>query len=84
MGNLIPIAQVREDVADAFRKEVELQASEKLLPYKTMCSRRQVQVGVVQLESNDVINAIAGVVSKCSINKLVIGTSAPGLFSRYQ
>ncbi|KAJ8540178.1 hypothetical protein K7X08_026567 [Anisodus acutangulus] len=82
MGNLIPIAQVREDVADAFRKEVELQASEKLLPYKTMCSRRQVQVGVVQLESNDVINAIAGVVSKCSINKLVIGTSTPGLFSR--
>ncbi|CAN4097237.1 unnamed protein product [Withania somnifera] len=44
MGNLIPIAQVREDVADAFRKEVELQASEKLLPYKTMCSRRQVRV----------------------------------------
>ncbi|XP_016574725.2 LOW QUALITY PROTEIN: U-box domain-containing protein 35 [Capsicum annuum] len=82
MGNLIPIAQVREDVADAFRKEVELQASEKLLPYKTMCSRRQVQVGVVQIESNDVINAIAGVVSKCSINKLVIGTSTPGLFSR--
>ncbi|XP_055808932.1 U-box domain-containing protein 35-like [Solanum dulcamara] len=82
MGNLIPIAQVREDVADAFRKEVELQASEKLLPYKTMCSRRQVQVGVVQLESKDVINAIAGVVSKCSINKLVIGTSNPGLFSR--
>lgn len=44
MGNLIPIAQVREDVADAFRKEVELQESEKLLPYKTMCSRRQVRV----------------------------------------
>ncbi|XP_059316097.1 U-box domain-containing protein 35-like [Lycium ferocissimum] len=82
MGNLIPIAQVREDVADAFRKEVELQTSEKLLPYKTMCSRRQVQVGVVQLESNDVINAIAGVVSKCCINKLVIGTSTPGIFSR--
>lgn len=44
----------------------------------------QVQVGVVQIESNDVVNAIAGVVSKCSINKLVIGTSTPGLFSRYQ
>ncbi|XP_033513301.2 U-box domain-containing protein 35-like [Nicotiana tomentosiformis] len=82
MGNLIPIAQVREDVADAFRKEVELQASEKLLPYKTMFIRRKVQVGVVQIESNDVVNAIAGVVSKCSINKLVIGTSTPGLFSR--
>lgn len=44
VGNLIPIAQVREDVADAFRKEVELQASEKLLPYKTMFIRRKVRL----------------------------------------
>ena len=42
MGNFIPISQVRDDVAAAYRKEVEWQAAEKLLPYKRMCSQRKV------------------------------------------
>ncbi|KAL8160301.1 hypothetical protein V2J09_001838 [Rumex salicifolius] len=35
--NLIPLSQVREDVADAYRKEVERQKTEMLLPYQKMC-----------------------------------------------
>lgn len=42
MGNFIPISQVRDDVAAAYKKEVEWQAAEKLLPYKRMCSQRKV------------------------------------------
>lgn len=82
MGNSIPISQVRDEVATAFKKEMEWQASEKLLPYKIMCTRRQVQVEILQIESDDVANAITEQVAKGSITKLVIGASSRGLLSR--
>lgn len=84
MGNLIPIHQVRDDVVAAFRKEMEWQATEKLLPYKKMCTREKVQVDIVLVESDDVVSAIAGEVATSNINKLVIGASSRRLFSRGQ
>ncbi|KAL0304060.1 UNVERIFIED_CONTAM: U-box domain-containing protein 52 [Sesamum radiatum] len=82
MGNLIPITQVRDDVATAFRKEVEWQATEKLLPYKRMCDQRKVEVEIVQIESDDVVTAVAGEIRKHKISKLVIGASPRSIFSR--
>ncbi|KAK4480627.1 hypothetical protein RD792_013705 [Penstemon davidsonii] len=82
MGNYIPISQVRDDVEAAFRKEVEWQVTEKLLPYKKMCIQRKVEVEVVQIESDDVQTAIAGEIRKYKINKLVIGASSRSIFSR--
>ncbi|KAL3524129.1 hypothetical protein ACH5RR_016963 [Cinchona calisaya] len=84
MGNLIPISQGRDDVAAAFRKEMEWQASEKLLLYKQMCAQEKVQVEIVQVESDDVVKAIAEEVVMNNINKLVIGASSRRLFSRGQ
>lgn len=43
VGNYIPISQVRDDVAAAFRKEIEWQSTEKLLPYKMMCIEKKVK-----------------------------------------
>ncbi|PIN06760.1 Serine/threonine protein kinase [Handroanthus impetiginosus] len=82
MGNHIPISQVREDIAAAFRKEVEWQVTEKLLPYKMMCTQRKVQVEIVQIESDDVVTGIAGDIRKHKITKLVIGASSRRIFSR--
>lgn len=106
VGNFIPISQVRDEVTAAFKKEVEWQVTEKLLPYKKMCSQRkvnvggflkdpvcfaevlkycfhmQVQVEIVQIESDDVVTAISGDIHKHKINKLVIGTSSRSIFSR--
>lgn len=42
VGNSIPISQVRDDVVAAFRKDVEWQTSEKLHPYKMLCTKRKV------------------------------------------
>ncbi|XP_009771774.1 U-box domain-containing protein 35-like [Nicotiana sylvestris] len=84
MGNSIPISQVRDDVVAAFRKDVEWQTSEKLHPYKMLCTRLKVQVEVVQLESDDIVEAIAHEVSKLNIIKLVIGASSWSIFSRGQ
>ncbi|KAK6155935.1 hypothetical protein DH2020_010183 [Rehmannia glutinosa] len=84
VGNFIPISQVRDDIAAAFRKEVEWQVTEKLLPYKRMCSQRKVQVEIVQIESDDVATAISANIRKYKINKLVIGASSRSIFSRAQ
>ena len=42
MGNLIPLQQVREDVATAYKKEVEWQKMEMILPYQKTCKQRKV------------------------------------------
>lgn len=82
MGNSIPLSQVREDVAAAYKKEMEWQTTEMLLPYKKMCSQRKVQVEVMLIESDDVENAIAEEVNKSAISKLVIGAASCGIFTR--
>ncbi|KAJ9539767.1 hypothetical protein OSB04_026273 [Centaurea solstitialis] len=78
----VPLSQVREDVVIAHRKDVEWQAYEKLLPFKNMCAKRKVQVEIVQIESDDVAEAIKQEVSKGNISKLVIGASSNSIFSR--
>ncbi|KAG6579626.1 U-box domain-containing protein 35, partial [Cucurbita argyrosperma subsp. sororia] len=82
VGNSIPVSQVRDDVAAAYRKEIGWQTNEKLLPYTKMFAQRKVQLDVVTLEADDVANAIIEEVTKCSISKLVIGVSSQGFFSR--
>nr|GMC61869.1 U-box domain-containing protein 35-like [Ipomoea batatas] len=84
MGNSIPISQVRDDVAAAFVKEIEWQTSQKLLPYKALCTRRKVEVEVQQIESDNIVNAIANEVVNCNIDKVVIGASSRRMFSRRQ
>lgn len=44
----------------------------------------QVQVEVLQIEADDVVNAIVGEVARCKIKRLVIGASSRGIFSRYE
>lgn len=43
----------------------------------------QVDVEIVQIESDDVVSAIVEEVANCTINKLVIGASSHSIFSRY-
>ncbi|KAJ0553730.1 hypothetical protein HanRHA438_Chr08g0353131 [Helianthus annuus] len=39
---LVPVSQAREDLVIAYRKEVERETYEKLLPFKNMCATRKV------------------------------------------
>ncbi|KAK4837422.1 hypothetical protein QYF36_005281 [Acer negundo] len=82
MGNSIPISQVRDDVAAAYKKEMEWQTSKLLLPYKKMCTQRKVDVDVTVIESDDVAKAVAEELANCTINKLVIGAMSQGMFTR--
>nr|ABL85042.1 serine threonine kinase [Brachypodium sylvaticum] len=82
MGNFIPISQVREDVASAYREELEWQARNMLLPFKKMCAQRQVEAEAVLIESNDVPSAISEEIDKFNICKVVLGSSSKGIFRR--
>ncbi|CAN6172389.1 unnamed protein product [Urochloa humidicola] len=82
MGNSIPISQVREDVASAYRKEAEWQASNMLLPFKKMCAQKKVEAEAVLLESDDVAAAISEEIRKFNICKLVLGSSSKNIFRR--
>ncbi|KAG1354405.1 putative U-box domain-containing protein 35 [Cocos nucifera] len=72
VGNYLPIDDVRDDVAIAYKKEIKWQTEVLLLPYKKMCAKRQVEAKVVVIEAEDVANAISKEVARCSISKLVI------------
>lgn len=82
MGNFIPISNVREDVASAYKKEIEWQTNSMLQRYKQMCALRKVEAESVVLEADDVAEAISGAVTKFAISKLVIGASSRNVFSR--
>ncbi|KAM3207162.1 hypothetical protein ACQJBY_062400 [Aegilops geniculata] len=82
MGNYLPVSQVRDDVASAYREELEWQARNMLLPYKKMCAQRQVEAEAVLLESDDVPAAISEEIDKFNIDKLVLGSSSRSIFRR--
>ncbi|XP_047153096.1 U-box domain-containing protein 52-like [Vigna umbellata] len=84
LGNVIPLSQVRNDVATAFKKEVEWQTNQMLLPFKRLCEQRKVHVDVVLIESDDVAIAITEEVAKGAITKLVVGASSRGIFKSKQ
>ncbi|KAJ8511120.1 hypothetical protein OPV22_001554 [Ensete ventricosum] len=81
MGNL-PVDQVREDVASAYKKEQGWRIQTMLRPYKYMCSQKQIETKVVVLEADDVAEAIAKEVTENSISKLVIGASSRNALTR--
>ncbi|CAK8564787.1 unnamed protein product [Lathyrus sativus] len=80
VGNYLPISQVRNDVAAAYKKEMEWKTHQMLLPFKKMCEQRKVHVDLVVIESDDVASAVAEEVTKDAITKLVVGASSGGLF----
>lgn len=81
VGNFIPIEQVRDEVAAAYKQEEKWKTDRLLLPFRNMCAQRRVEVEVKVIESDDVAKAIADEVASCNINKLVIGAQSQGIFT---
>ncbi|WOL00252.1 U-box domain-containing protein 35-like [Canna indica] len=82
MGNYIPIDQVRDDVAAAYRKDEEWRIKSMLQPYKKMCTVKKIETELVVLEADDVAEAIAREITKNTISKLVIGASSKNALVR--
>ncbi|MCL7048422.1 hypothetical protein MKW94_028750 [Papaver nudicaule] len=82
MGNYIPLSQVRDEVASAYKMEVEAKTRRMLIPFEQIFTERKVMVEVVIIESDDAAEAISAEIAKYSNTELVIGTSSSGMFSR--
>ncbi|RZC74447.1 hypothetical protein C5167_049922 [Papaver somniferum] len=82
MGNYISLSQVRAEVADAYKMEVEAKARRMLAPFEQIFIERKVAVDVVVIEADEIAEAIAAEIAKNSNTELVIGASASGMFSR--
>ncbi|KAJ0228708.1 U box domain-containing protein [Hirschfeldia incana] len=82
MGKAIPILEARAQVVSDYRKEVDSNTNEMLLPYKKMFERRKVRVEILVLESHDPVAAIAEEIAGTGVTKLVIGVSLPGFFTK--
>ena len=66
MGNFIPISQVRDDVAVAYKKEMEWRTTELLLPYRKLCLIRKVNKVVLIVETRSgVITGIKSLIHFC-------------------
>ncbi|KAK9130804.1 hypothetical protein Sjap_011291 [Stephania japonica] len=64
VGNYIPISQVRDDVATAYKKEMEWKTSKRHLPQKQLCSEKKVEAEIVQIEAMMYQLAISNEVSR--------------------
>ncbi|KAK9665706.1 hypothetical protein RND81_14G130000 [Saponaria officinalis] len=82
MGNLIPLLQVRTDVATAYKREIEWQKNEMILPYQKMFSHKKVSVEVVLIESDEIWHAISKEIAREAIKDLVIGASSHSMFAK--
>ncbi|XP_057249579.1 U-box domain-containing protein 35 isoform X2 [Beta vulgaris subsp. vulgaris] len=82
MGNLIPLPQVRDDVAVAYKKEIEWQRTEMILPFQKALIQKKVSAELVLIEADDVPNGISREIAKHGIKSLVIGASSNSLFAR--
>ncbi|KAL5723951.1 non-specific serine/threonine protein kinase [Ranunculus cassubicifolius] len=75
-----PISQVRDDIAVAYRKEVEWKTDKILHLYKKMFAAKKVAVEILVVEADDVAQAISREVRNSEQCKLVIGASSPNMF----
>ncbi|ERN12552.1 U-box domain-containing protein 35 isoform X1 [Amborella trichopoda] len=82
MGNHVSISEVSEEVASAFREQMEAQIRELLMPFRCFCTRKDVHCKDAILEDSDVTKAIIDYVALESIDNLVLGASTRSSFLR--
>ncbi|KAK9665431.1 hypothetical protein RND81_14G112100 [Saponaria officinalis] len=81
IGTWLPVAQVREDVANSYRQELECKKKKTLLPYQKSLKAQKVKSDIIMLESDDIATALCLEVNKHSIRHLVVGASSTSIFS---
>ncbi|KAJ4964120.1 hypothetical protein NE237_024059 [Protea cynaroides] len=82
MGNHVAISDVKDNVALAYRSQLEAQTRELFLPFRCFCTRKDIQCNDVIIEDMDVAKAIIEYVSHSAIENLVIGASTRNAFLR--
>ncbi|XP_077222635.1 U-box domain-containing protein 35-like [Tasmannia lanceolata] len=76
MGGHVSISDVNEDVALAYRQQLEAQNKELFLPFRCFCTRKDIQCNDALLEETNIAKAIIEYVTHHAIENLVVGASS--------
>ncbi|XP_042436563.1 U-box domain-containing protein 33-like [Zingiber officinale] len=76
----IPVSQANEELVSAYRRIEREETKKILLNYLRFCDEEQVLARVVVIETDQLWNGIANIVSQYSIRKLVMGSSTENCF----
>ncbi|XP_074568045.1 U-box domain-containing protein 33-like [Curcuma longa] len=76
----IPVSQANEELVSAYRRIEREETKKILLSYLRFCHEEQVYARVVVIETDQLWNGIADIVSQYSIRKLVMGSSTENCF----
>ncbi|KAJ4957677.1 hypothetical protein NE237_024788 [Protea cynaroides] len=82
MGNHVAISAVKDNVALAYKSQLEAQTKELFLPFRCFCTRKDIQCKDIIIEDMDVAKAIIEYVSHSAIENLVISASTRNAFLR--
>nr|XP_023896925.1 U-box domain-containing protein 35-like [Quercus suber] len=69
---------VSEEVARAYKEQLENQAKELFLPYRCFCTRKDIKCNEVIIEDLDITKALIDYVSANSVEILVLGAASRG------
>ncbi|XP_042492007.1 U-box domain-containing protein 35-like isoform X2 [Macadamia integrifolia] len=84
MGNHVSISDVKDNVASAYKSQLDAQTRELFLPFRCYCIRKDIHCKDVILEDMDVAKAIIEYISHSAIENLVIGASTRNAFLRFK
>ncbi|KAK6272866.1 hypothetical protein POUND7_009949 [Theobroma cacao] len=81
-GNHVNISDVNDDVAKAYKQQLDNQAKEVFLPFRCFCSRKDIKCNEIILEDTDIAKALIDFVLSSSIETLVLGAPSKSGFVR--
>ncbi|KAK9281671.1 hypothetical protein L1049_004575 [Liquidambar formosana] len=85
LGNHVAITEVNDEVARAYKQQLDSQAREVFLPFRCFCTRKDIQCNEVILEDMDISKAIIDYISHQTIETLVVGcASKNGFVKRFK
>ncbi|KAG0447618.1 hypothetical protein HPP92_028252 [Vanilla planifolia] len=82
LGIYIPIANVRDDVVAAYKKEIDWHTNAMLKSYEHLFYKRKVEMITTVIEADDVSDALSNAISKLKINKFVVSATHQNAFFR--
>ncbi|KAL1059733.1 hypothetical protein V6Z11_1Z012100 [Gossypium hirsutum] len=72
-GSHVKMSDVNDEVAKAYKQQLESQAKEVFLPFRCFCSRKDIKCNEVILEDTDISKALIDYVSSFPVETLVLG-----------
>ncbi|KAL5836266.1 hypothetical protein ACOSQ4_015763 [Xanthoceras sorbifolium] len=84
-GNAVSISNVNDEVARAYKQQLENQTREMFLPFRCFCTQKAIKCNEVILEDMDIAKALIDYVSTYAITTLVLAApTRTGLIRRFK